>query len=132
MSTMKKHAIYGLLVSLWIGISILFASHLSLKGSSGDSGPNSFTHSGYNFEYKYGFPTPWYSRYYQIPADQLDEYQGAGYNVATPPHSYLIYIDVSKPVLIGQFLIAAIPSLILLLTLRALGYVSRPSHTKSS
>jgi hypothetical protein len=122
---MKKYTISGALIALWICLSLLFTSHLNLKRYTGDSGPTFFTDTGYNFEYKYGFPTPWYSRYYQIPANQLNKYQGTGHDVATPSHSYLVYTDISKPVLVVQIVLAAIPSLILLLVSIIIRHLSK-------
>ncbi len=127
---MKKfHVTYPLLILLWVCLSLLFVSHLNLKGYAGDSGPTFFSDTGYNFEYKYGFPTPWYSRYYQIPNNQLVVYKGSGRSVATPSHKDLVYTDVSKPVLVGQIFLAAIPSLIILAAVKIVSYgLKRHQH----
>jgi hypothetical protein len=116
-----------LLISLWIVLFATAATHLNIKGTTMREATFFTSKDGYNFEYKYGYPTPWYSRYYAIPNSQIARYGAKDQligncalidttckNTPTPPHNFLVYTDVSGSVLAGQALLALVPSTLIL------------------
>ena len=118
---MKAFIKLAIFVFVWAITFFLFATHVNIKGAYDE------THVAinqkdvsYNFEYKYGFPTPWYSRYYEIPDDVDDPYKNTTVDtcslsdsscskVPTPPTDSLVATDKAYDILTGQAILALIP-----------------------
>ena len=115
---MKKQLVASLIIGLLLFVG--FASHLNLRGRE-DGGPNFFTDGTYNFVYKLGYPTPWYSRYYNVPEKQLSDYEGKD----RLPDYYVIYTDRSYSILAVQFGLALMGSGIFFVLIRLISWVCR-------
>jgi hypothetical protein len=130
--TMKKLSFVLTVLFMALAIFFLFAQQTNVKGMGAGAGsaPTTPVEETYNFEFKYGFPTPWYSRYYLILDPELRQ-QYAGTNifscrlfdmrcskVKTPPESMLVSKNLALNILWVQLLLAIIASL----TLTGLGY----------
>lgn len=111
-----------LLLAFWLLLFCLLVFHINTKGTTPNMAAYFSNGKTYNFEYKLGYPTPWYSQYFAIPEEGLlddgpnDIYQAKCefidiecLKTPTPPGKYLMYRDISIPVLLGQALIAVIP-----------------------
>lgn len=127
-------------IFLWALTFFLFASQVNIKAYY--SNPTEATiHQNtvtYDFEYKFGYPTPWYSRYYNIPDSQKHDYVSSSQKTCrlfdescsktkTPPDSYLVATDRSYDILIVQAILALIPGVIMGLVYLA---VNKYAHTR--
>lgn len=89
------------IIIVWAMTFLFFATRVNTK-SYAEHEPTFFAEEGYNFEYKHGFPTPWLSKYYVIPDNQVAGYKSSNPELPTPSDNFMIYKDVSFPTLVTQ------------------------------
>ncbi|MDB5164867.1 MAG: hypothetical protein JWL89_493 [Candidatus Saccharibacteria bacterium] len=107
---------------VWAITFFLFATQINIKEYYGN--PSRAVITGetveYNFEYKRGFPTPWYSAYYNIPEAKSDLYENSHQGTcrlfdsncaktSTPTASSRVAVDRSYDILAVQAVLALIP-----------------------
>lgn len=112
------------LVVIWAATFLFIATRINTT-SYYEAGPTFFAENGYNFEYKLGFPTPWFSKYYVIPADEITRYNSSNTERLTPSDNFMVYKDISYPVLATQALFALTAPLALLATIKCTSLVRR-------
>jgi hypothetical protein len=142
---MNRSKILVAIVFFLIFVSTLagIAGHTNVKGYVEVSGPTYFAKDGYNYEYKYGFPTPSRSRYYKIPSHDLTAeikattkrscglFDSSCENAPTPSKKYLIWEEKSEPVFAMELVLSLLVSLLAIFALTSLYKgVSKYAHSR--